>query len=159
MFEKILIANRGEIALRILRAAKELGIPTDPESLANLDNRTRIANRLAQVAAAKAVMGDLKAKDGKVLYSGYGLGDLSPGAPAFARLVPLGELAAGAALFLGFRVRIAATVALLMVINFHIASGVMFHYPYLTNGYGLPVIGGLLALAIGGRQLPFSVTR
>ena len=28
MFKKILIANRGEIALRIIRACKELGIPT-----------------------------------------------------------------------------------------------------------------------------------
>ena len=28
MFEKILIANRGEIALRVIRACKEIGIKT-----------------------------------------------------------------------------------------------------------------------------------
>ena len=28
MFEKILIANRGEVALRVMRAAKELGVKT-----------------------------------------------------------------------------------------------------------------------------------
>ena len=46
-----------------------------------------------------------------------------------------------------------------MVLNFHFASGVMFQYSYLTNGYGLPVLGGLLALAFGGAALPLSVKR
>ena len=81
-----------------------------------------------------------------------------PGAPVFARLVPLGELAAGTALVCGFRVRLTAAVALLMVLNLHFASDVLFHYSYLTNGYGRPVLGGLLALVIGGTRLPFGVS-
>ena len=82
-----------------------------------------------------------------------------PGAEVFARAVLLGEVAAGLALVLGFYTRSAALVAMLMVLNFHFASGVMFKYAYLTNGYGLPVLGGLLALAIGGASLPLSVKR
>lgn len=82
-----------------------------------------------------------------------------PGAPIFARLVVLAELAAGSALVLGVKVRPAATLALLMVINFHIAADVMFRYDYLINAYGLPVLGGLLALAVGGARLPLSVSK
>jgi uncharacterized membrane protein YphA (DoxX/SURF4 family) len=82
-----------------------------------------------------------------------------PGAPIFARLVVLAELGAGSALVLGLKVRLAATLALLMVINFHIAADVMFRYDYLINAYGLPVLGGLLALAVGGTRLPFSVSK
>lgn len=82
-----------------------------------------------------------------------------PGAPVFARLVPLAEMAAGAAMVCGFRVRLAAALAMLMVLTFHFASDVLFHYSYLTNGYGLPVVSGLLALAIGGGKLPFSVSK
>ena len=80
-----------------------------------------------------------------------------PGASVFARLVLVGELAAGAALLCGIRVRLAASVSLLMVLNFHFASDVLFHYSYLTNAYGPPVLGGLLALAIGGTRLPFTL--
>ena len=82
-----------------------------------------------------------------------------PGAVLFARLVPLAELAAGAALVTGVRVPLAATLSLLMVLNFHFASDVLLHYSYLSNAYGPPVLGGLLALAIGGRRLPFSLSR
>jgi len=71
--------------------------------------------------------------------------------------VVFGELAAGTALVMGFWTRLAAFVAFLMVLNFHFASGRLFAYAFLTNGYGLPVLGGLLALAIGGVRLPWSV--
>ena len=37
--------------------------------------------------------------------------------------------------------------------------GVPFQSSYLTNGHGLPVVGGLVALALGARPLPFSISR
>ena len=80
-----------------------------------------------------------------------------PGAPIFARLVPLGELATGAALVVGYRVRWSAAVALVMVLNFHFAMGILYQFTYLTNGYGLPVVGSLAALALGPRRLPLSI--
>jgi uncharacterized membrane protein YphA (DoxX/SURF4 family) len=82
-----------------------------------------------------------------------------PGSPIFSPLVLLSELTAGVALIAGFRVRLTALLGLLMVLNFHFASGLIFTYGYLTNGYGPPVVGGLLALAIGGARLPFGVSK
>lgn len=79
-----------------------------------------------------------------------------PGIPMFARLVPLGELLSGTALLIGVWTRAAAFAAFLMVLNFHVASGAIFQYSFLTNGFGLPVLGGLLALAIGGTRLPWN---
>ena len=81
-----------------------------------------------------------------------------PGVLVFARLVLFAELVAGAALILGVRVRLAAFLSLLMVLNFHVASDLVFDYSYLTNPYGLPVLGGLLALSLAGTRLPFSVS-
>ncbi|HQZ38168.1 MAG TPA: DoxX family membrane protein [Vicinamibacterales bacterium] len=82
-----------------------------------------------------------------------------PGVEFLARVVPAAEFATAIALILGGYTRLAAVLALLMVLNFHFASGVMFQYSYLTNGYGLPVLGGLIALALGGAGLPLSVKK
>jgi uncharacterized membrane protein YphA (DoxX/SURF4 family) len=81
-----------------------------------------------------------------------------PGAPLFARLVPLGEFCAGVALILGFWTRMAAIVAFLMVLNIHFAASAFWSPNFLRDGYGLPVLGGMLAIAINGSKLPFSLS-
>ena len=79
--------------------------------------------------------------------------------PILARLVLLGELTTGLALVAGYRLRMAALGALFMILNFHFAMGLLFSSAYLTNGYALPVVGGLTALAVGARGLPYSLDR
>jgi uncharacterized membrane protein YphA (DoxX/SURF4 family) len=80
-----------------------------------------------------------------------------PGLPYFARLVPLGEICSGLALLLGIWTPLFAFIAFLMAVNFHIAGGTLFTYSFLTNGYGLPVLGSTLGLTIGGVRLPWSL--
>ena len=81
------------------------------------------------------------------------------GLPLFARIVPIAESATGVALLAGFRVRLIAVIAATMVLNFHVAMGVLFQWGYLYNAYGPPVIGGLAALALGPRRLPLSLSK
>ena len=73
-----------------------------------------------------------------------------PGAPVFARTVPLGAMIAGLALAIGFWTRIAGAVSLVVVLSLQLAAGAMFRYAYLTDASGLPLVGALLALIIGG---------
>jgi uncharacterized membrane protein YphA (DoxX/SURF4 family) len=80
-----------------------------------------------------------------------------PGLAVFARLVPLGEMTSGLALLLGTWTPLFALIAFFMALNFQIASGAVFKYSFLTSGYGLPVLGGTLALALGGIRLPWSI--
>src|SRR5438270_65663 len=66
MFDKILIANRGEIALRVLRACKELGIPsvavhsTADEDAMQVAHQPQdlVASLATARAEAKAAFGD-----------------------------------------------------------------------------------------------------
>ena len=73
-----------------------------------------------------------------------------PGAPVLARAVPLGAMVGGIALALGFWTRIAAAVSLVVVLSLQLGAGSMFRYAYLMDASGLPLVGGLLALVIGG---------
>jgi len=82
-----------------------------------------------------------------------------PGVPLFARAVPIAEVATAVALILGFWTRLAAALAFLMVLNFHVATGEMFSREFLLDGAGPPVLGALLALAIGGGKLPWTVSK
>ncbi len=82
-----------------------------------------------------------------------------PGVPLFARVVPIAELSTAAALILGFWVRLAAALAFVMVLNFHIATGELFMKEFLLDGAGLPLLGALLALAVAGGRLPWTVSK
>jgi uncharacterized membrane protein YphA (DoxX/SURF4 family) len=73
-----------------------------------------------------------------------------PGAPVFARAIPLGAMLAGLALALGFWTRIAAAVSLVVVLSLQLGAGSMFRYAYLMDASGLPLVGGLVALMLGG---------
>ena len=75
-----------------------------------------------------------------------------PGTAVFARLVPIGEIVSGLAMIAGFWTPLFAFVAFFMALNFHIGSGALFKYSFLTNGYGLPVLGGTMGLALAGAR-------
>ena len=74
-----------------------------------------------------------------------------PGAPVFARMVPAGSMASGIALAFGVWTRMAAAVALVMVLSLQFGAGSMFRYSYLADAGGLPLVGGLVALIIAGQ--------
>ena len=68
-------------------------------------------------------------------------------------------MAGGLALTVGFWTRLAAGAMFLMILNYQFAAGAMFSPAYLTNPNGLPLLGSLLGLVIGGGRLPFSLKR
>src|SRR5688572_2635107 len=73
-----------------------------------------------------------------------------PGAPVFARAVPLAAMISGVALTFGLWTRIAAAVSIVAVLSLQLGAGAMFRYAYLLDASGLPLTGSLLALMIAG---------
>jgi uncharacterized membrane protein YphA (DoxX/SURF4 family) len=82
-----------------------------------------------------------------------------PGAPIFARVIPIAEMIGGLALAFGFWTRLAAGLCLVMVLNVQIAAGAMFKYSYLADATGLLLVGALLGLIVGGTRLPLSLRK
>lgn len=80
-----------------------------------------------------------------------------PGAPVFARVVPIAELSIGFALLTGALINVAAGAALVMVLNFHFATSAFSSTEFLRDGTGPPLLAGLLALAMAGTNLPFAI--
>lgn len=80
-----------------------------------------------------------------------------PGAAIFARVVPVAELLTAVALLSGVYTRLAAGMALVMIANFHLATSSFSSWAFLRDGTGPPLFTALLALAIAGHDLPFSV--
>lgn len=73
-----------------------------------------------------------------------------PGAPVFARAVPLAAMISGIALTCGLWTRIAAAVSIVVVLSLQLGAGAMFRYAYLLDASGLPLTGSLLALIVAG---------
>jgi uncharacterized membrane protein YphA (DoxX/SURF4 family) len=82
-----------------------------------------------------------------------------PGAPIFARVLPLASMAGGLALVLGFWTRLAAGLSFLLLLNVQLASALLFRTTYLVNPHGLLLAGALLGIAIGGGRLPLSLRK
>ena len=83
----------------------------------------------------------------------------TPFAPLLARIIPVAEFLTAMAFILGFWIPVAALLALFMVLNFHFGTAAFYAWDFLRDGTGPPVIGGLIALAIGGWNLPLTIQR
>ncbi len=80
-----------------------------------------------------------------------------PGGRVFARVVPIAELLAALAFLTGVRTHLAAAAALLMIMNFHIATSSFSALDFLRDGTGPPMFAALAALACVRETLPFSL--
>ena len=79
-----------------------------------------------------------------------------PMASPYARIVPVAEFCTAMAMLSGVFTNVAAGAALFMILNFHLATSAFSSPEFLRDGTGPPMIAALIALALAGRDLPFS---
>ena len=85
------------------------------------------------------------------------------GIDVWARMIPTGEMLIGAALVLGLLTEPTLVIAILLVLNFHLATGTLFSWSFFSNPYALLLCAALLVLlfskAGGFFSIDFSVRK
>jgi len=69
-----------------------------------------------------------------------------PGIEAWSRMIPTGEMLIGAALLLGLLTRPTLMIAIVLVVNYHLTSGSLFSYTFVTNPFALLLLSNLFVL-------------
>jgi thiosulfate dehydrogenase [quinone] large subunit len=69
-----------------------------------------------------------------------------PGIEAWSRMIPTGEILIGVALILGLLIQPTLIIAVLLVLNFHIANGNLFSTQFFSNPYALVLLSSLVVL-------------
>ena len=69
-----------------------------------------------------------------------------PGIELWSRMLPTGEMLIGIALALGFLTQPTLIIALMLVLNYHLANGTLFSTAFFFNPYDLLLLSCLAAL-------------
>jgi len=69
-----------------------------------------------------------------------------PGAEAWARLIPIGEVLIGVSLILGILAKTTLIIATALVVNFHITNGKLFSSSFFSDPYAMLLLACLVAL-------------
>ncbi len=80
-----------------------------------------------------------------------------PGIEAWSRMIPTGEMLIGVALILGLLTQPTLIIALLLVLNYHLASGNLLSTQFFFNPYALVLLSSLVVLFFSQSGSAFAI--
>jgi thiosulfate dehydrogenase [quinone] large subunit len=80
-----------------------------------------------------------------------------PGIEAWSRMIPTGEMLIGVALIVGLLTQPTLIIAVLLVLNFHLANGNLFSSQFLSNPYALVLLSSLVVLFFSKSGSAFAI--
>jgi uncharacterized membrane protein YphA (DoxX/SURF4 family) len=73
-----------------------------------------------------------------------------PYAGIWSKMMAIGETAVGISLLLGFFVRVSSAIGIIMVLNFHAATGNLYSLDFFGTPWAALIIAGFLATLLAG---------